>query len=105
MPGKLLYAADELSRAPSKSTDEQSRELEEEVEVHVVAVVASLPAIPERLSQYKEAQQRDRVCSRLAQYCKTSWPAKQTVRTDIVLYWKVRDSLTIICDGLLLYDD
>ena len=44
------------------------------------------------------------MCSRVADYCKTSWPAKQTVQMDIVPYWKVRDSLTI-CDGLLLYDD
>ena len=48
MPGKLLYTADALSRARSKSTDEQSRELEEEVEAHVVPVITSLHATPER---------------------------------------------------------
>ena len=57
VPGKLLYTVDALSWASNKSTNEHSRELEEEVEAHVAAVVASLHATPERLSQYRDAQQ------------------------------------------------
>ena len=52
IPGKLLYAADALSRAPSR--EEGDQELQEEVEAYVDHVtVPSIPATPQRLQVYK----------------------------------------------------
>ena len=42
--------------------------------------------------------------SKVAEYCQNTWQAKQTVRPELIVYWKGRDSLTMH-DGLLLYDD
>ena len=56
VPGKLLYTADALSRALSENKDISSRELEEEMETYITAVVSSLPVTPKRLHQYQEAQ-------------------------------------------------
>ena len=48
IPGKLLYAADALSRAPSR--EEGDQELQKEVEAYVDHVtVPSKPATPQRL--------------------------------------------------------
>ena len=55
VPGKLLYVADALSRAPSE--EEGDNELQEEVEAYVTHItVPSLPATPQRLQVYKQAQ-------------------------------------------------
>ena len=104
VPGKFMYTADALSRAPSESEDTSSKELEEEVETYIAAVVSSLPATSKRLRQYQEAQLKDPECSLVAEYCQSTWPDKQTVRPELKPYWKVRGSLTVH-DGLLLYDD
>jgi hypothetical protein len=104
VPGKLLYTADVLSRVPCRNEDKSSKELEEEVETYISAIVSTLPATAQRLSQYQGAQLKDPVCSLVAQYCQTGWPAKQTVKPELTPYWKVRDSLTMH-DGLLLYGD
>ena len=104
VPGKLLYTADALSRSPCQNGDKNSKELEEEVETYISAIVSTLPATAQRLSQYRDEQLKDPVCALVAEYCRTSWPAKQTVKPELIPYWKVRGSLTMH-DGLLLYDD
>lgn len=53
VPGKLLYTADALSRAPTFSA---TSKLEEEVKEYVDDVVAALPATERRLQEYRVAQ-------------------------------------------------
>ena len=56
MPGKLLYTADALSRAPTspvKPTEDDS--LQEDAELFVNAVVSSLSASKGRLGEYEKA--------------------------------------------------
>ena len=62
VPGKLLYTADTLSRAPI-ATDSISLSLQEEVEFFIQSVTDSLPASTTRLEMYKTAQDDDPVCS------------------------------------------
>ena len=69
LQGKLLYTADALSRAPCSSGDKKSHELEEVVERFVAGVTSALPATERRLKEYCQAQERDPVCSRAAEYC------------------------------------
>ena len=102
VPGKFLYAADALSRAPSR--EEGDQELQEEVEAYVDHVtVPSIPATPQRLQVYKLAQTEDSECSRIREYCKTQWPRQHSMESSLKPYWKVRGSLTL-CDDLLLYN-
>ena len=60
VPGKLLYTADALSRAPTGKVEENS--LQEEAKALVESVVESLPTSPQRLDVYKTAQEKDFVC-------------------------------------------
>ena len=102
VPGKLLYVADALSRAPTQGESEE--ELQEEVEAYVDHVtMSSIPATAARLQAYRQAQMEDAECSKVREYCQTNWPAKHSIESLLKPYWKVRGSLTL-CDDLLLYN-
>ena len=103
VPGKELYTADTLSRAPPRDGTMPSH-LEEITEAFVKEVtIPSLPAGTTTLANYRQAQQQDRESSLLIQYCQSGWPAKQTaVQLSLRPYWKVRSYLTV-CDNLLLF--
>ena len=63
--GKLLYAADALSRAPSsQALEREDEELQKEAQAYVDFVtLPSIPATPQRLNVYKQAQVEDKECS------------------------------------------
>ena len=98
VPGKLLVTGDALSRAPLSNEVEQDQEPEHIMEV----CVKHLPATQQRLSQYKQAQSVDPVCSSVMKYCRSEWPDRHYVEPALKPYWKVRGELTIHMD-LLLY--
>ena len=102
VPGKLLYTADALSRAPV-DTEDETTEFPAEVEAFVDSVIQSLPATSQRLEIYQRAQAEDSICSKVIEYCQSSWPEKRTLDLSITPYWKVRGSITVH-DGLLLYN-
>ena len=100
VPGKQLYTADTLSRAPSSAAEEPMK-LQAVTEAYVKEVaISSLPASSKTLDMYHRAQQDDPVCSTIMQYCQSGWP--HMVHTDLSPFWKVRDYLTV-CENLLLY--
>ena len=101
VPGKLLHLT--LSRAPTALAGEAA-ELEEEVELYVEGVVGALPVTGKRLQENCGAQAQDEVCSQVMQYCQNDWPGKDSITSDVLPYWKVRNSLTVH-NGLLLYND
>ena len=102
VPGKHLYTADTLSRAPVAGDEDDT--LQKEVELFVNAVVKrSLPATEQHLNTYRCAQEQDPVCQQVIEHCRKGWPRKGLVKPDIAPYWKVRSSLTV-CNQLLLYD-
>jgi len=73
VPGKTLYTADTLSRAPVNDGDANTRS-PEEIKVFVREITAALPADSDRLHSYSVAQAEDSVCSKLIQYCQSGWP-------------------------------
>ena len=106
VPGKLLFTADALSRAPvmATSVDIDSMALQQEVETFIESVTSTLPATQKRLEEYKQSQTQDATCSQVLKYCQTNWPERGQVSGDLVPYWKVRASLSV-CNNLLLYND
>ncbi len=102
VPGKLLYTADALSRAPIATTLDEDRSFQQEMEHWVHTIVQSLPASPQRLKQYCEAQAHDPVCSELMKYCRVGWPAKSHLKPELKPYWETRNRLSLSQD-LLLY--
>ena len=103
VPGKTLYTADTLSRAPLQGSDEASTlKTVAEIEQFVQAITASLPASPSRLDSYSKAQAKDEVCSKLINYCKSGWPTRNQLSRTLKDFWRFRGELTL-SDNLLLY--
>ena len=103
VPGKLLYAADTLSRAPLRGNNSDPRALEKQsdAELFIATVIFHLPASQPRLQVYQKAQATDSVCSRVIAHCKSEWP-KSCNDPELMPYWSVRGNLTLH-DKLLLY--
>ena len=100
-PGKDLHLADTLSRAPTSTPGVNSVAFTQEIESFLEPVIAALPASPDRLQQYREAQSSDAICSTLQKYCTSGWPDKRHLPSNIKPYWKYRGELTIV-DNMLL---
>ena len=100
VPGKLLYTADALSRAPQPVQDP---ELQEEAESFAEAITSTLPATNRQLEVYRQAQSDDRVCCKVMDYCQTGWPQKAPPDPSIGPYWRVRDSLSVQ-NNLLMFN-
>ena len=93
VPGKLLYTADTLSRAPVSSSEDST--LEELAELAMDATIAHLPASRDRLLEYTEGQTSDPLCSLVIKYCRTEWPGKKQVNEALAPYWEARGNLTL----------
>ena len=102
VPGKELYTADALSRAPSTpAQDARVVEEVEEVQLFANAVTTALPASEDRLTAYRKAQQEDTVCSQLMEYCRSGWPGRHKLYPEARQYWEHRGNLTVVNDLLL----
>ena len=105
VPGKLLYTADTLSRAPLPGCSENDTTLQNQAECFINAItIPSLPASSPTLDRYRRAQEEDETCRKVMEYCRSSWPDRHSVESSLKPLWKVRGLLTI-CDGLLLYNN
>ena len=102
IPGKSLYTADTLSRAPSTS-DVLNVGLQEETEAMMDTCVTHLPVTPKRWEEYQREQAEDRICSLVINYCQKRWPEKDHLQPDLIPYWKARSDLTVDKNNLLLY--
>ena len=101
-PGKLLYTADALSRAPINSPVDDSS-LTDEAEYFMDTCIALLPASKTRMDEFAQAQATDPVCSQVIKYCQEGWPTKHNLDGAVKPYWNVRGELTLSNNKLLLY--
>ena len=112
VPGKLLYTADTLSRAPAP-TDENDSRLQEETDAMMELCVYHLPASMElcvyhlpaskgKLDEYRKSQATDPICSSVIKFCH-SWPERSRIEPIIKPYWLVRGELTFDNNNLLVY--
>lgn len=99
-PGKFLYIADTLSRAPVEPPDDDDA-MEEDLHIHMNLLVSNLAVTPEKLQEIKFATEMDSELQRIIQYCKTDWPkSKNQVHSSIKPYYSFRHELHVI-DGLV----
>ena len=101
VPGKHLYTADTLSRAPVASPDATHTWEAAQTETFVHAIASYLPANSDRLHDYRTAQQEDSICSQLISFCKNGWANKGQLTGDLLQYWPVRGELSLHHDLLL----
>ena len=94
-----LITADTLFRAPVARQDDQYR-TEEEIDLYVQHVSASLSASNTQFERVREKQE-DEVCQTLRQYCNEGWPDSTRVPDALKPYWQTKDDLSVV-HGLLL---
>jgi len=83
VPGKLLYIADALSRAPIKGTPTLGEiATQEQVEIFIDSVTQLLPASSNRLQEYQNARHADPTCNQVIAYCKSKWPEKHSIKAN-----------------------
>jgi len=102
VPSKNLYTADTMSRAPLRDTIDESSVASQDTEQFVQSITESLPASTKRLQLYGESQARDKLCSKLIEFCTSGWPDRNRLSRDLKEYWRYCGSLTLSY-GLLLY--
>ena len=96
VPGKTLYTADTLSRAPVKDiSDDSSSYSSQEIEQFVQAITAAFPASPDRLDSYRKSQAEDSICSKLIEYCTSGWPNRNNLSRELKDFWRFRGELTL----------
>ena len=100
VPGKQLYTADTLSRAPISTSE--SYNLHEEADLLMQISIDHLPASSQRIDEIKKAQASDTVCSTLVSYCENGWPEKHALSLQLKPYWKWQGQLSTH-NRLLLY--
>ena len=107
MPGKLLYTADALPRAPvSPATLAEDDSLQEDAKLFANTVFSSLPASEEQLIKYQMVQQEDLTLIKVREYCSKGWPTKEAVEPELKPYWAVQGSLRLVLGkNLLLYNN
>ena len=76
VPGKELYIADALSRAPTSVAGVVSQKFQTELEEFIDTITSLLPASKDRLEEYHSAQKEDSTCSMIRHYCENGWPHK-----------------------------
>jgi len=103
IPGKEMYTADALSRAPITGPQEQDAQvLQQETEALVNGLLSNLPATNSRLEQIREAQFSDPVCQQIREYALSGWPDKSSIHmTTLKPYLPYTAEITVQ-DGLLM---
>ena len=101
VPGKMLYTADTLSRAPVDSADKTTL-VDAETEMFVQTILSQLPVSTSRLDDFRKAQNDDSTCSQLSKFCKEGWPSSHELSGELCRYFTVKDHLSV-ADNLLLY--
>ncbi len=102
VPGKSLWVADNLSRAPVKQSESQEdRELWEDTNMYVDSLLENLPASTSYPGQLREELKSDNICSSVMKLCVEGWTARSKSDPILKRYWAERAVLTVQ-DGLLL---
>ena len=104
VPGKSLFTADTLSRAPAPGNHDDSTSLQNETEAFVAAMASKLPTTSDRLEEFWKAQAADQTLSQEINFCQTEWPEESAVSSMVKPYWKIRAEFSV-CKQLLLRGD
>ena len=107
MPGKNLYVADTLSRAPISTSTKCDTSLEELAELAVETHTAHLPASSDTLDEFRREQDSDPFLTCIKGYCTNGWPDKPGTEPKLLPYWEVRGELTLhenllLCGGRIV---
>ena len=100
-PGKLMFLADTLSRAPLANENQSDFEKN----LQCVNVIDLTPISKQRIDQIGQHTAADDSLQNVAQYIEKGWPKTKKDVSDIVRpYWDIHGSLTVV-QGIIFYGD
>lgn len=99
--GKNLVTADALSRAPTSSATPTDKDHENETDLMVQQIIASVQSSPLTINDIKKETEQDELSQKLMNYCNNGWPEKCPNDEKVKPYWNCRNEITVQ-DGLLL---
>ena len=103
VPGKLLYTADTLSRAPYAQPTQNDHTFASETISYVSMMTRNLPATDKRLEEIRMHQSEDETCCLISKYVKDGWPEKSLITGMLHQYWPYKHLITIQ-EGLIMYE-
>jgi len=96
-PGRFMYTADTLSRAPSTNTTSQFSTTENEVEAYVLGIVSCIQVADNKQVEIREETSNDRVMKLLVQTIMSGWAEdRSNCHKDLLPFWNFRDELSVI---------
>ena len=102
VPGKELYTADTLSRAPVTNVNGVD-DLTDEINMFVNVVMQGLPVTDTWVEEIKRHQIEDETIREITRYVREGWPEKEKLKGIARHYWPYRAQLTLV-NELLLYE-
>lgn len=97
VPGKYMYVADALSRAPLPDTE--ITDVEKEMQVHVNLLISSLAVSKDKLHEIKVATNQDVTLGILKKYYLNGWPAtKNKCEPSTKPYWNMQGEIHVVND-------
>lgn len=94
-PGKLMFIADTLSRAPSETGTD--KEIHEDVTIHVNTLIENVSVSREKLQRIKEETEKDDSLQQITKYYLQGWPEhKRRLQESAKQYWTVKRELHVV---------
>lgn len=101
-PGKYMFIADALSRAPL--AEKMSEDVSSEVEIQSCFLIENVRFSHEKLDTVRNFVTKDKDCQLLIDHIKHGWPSdKYQVQEPIRAYWSFREALEYV-DGVIFKD-
>ena len=102
VPGKILQAADALSRINLNQPEASDTELAIEASFYLGTIMKNIPISEKRLKDIKLETELDEVSQKLMTYIQNGWPEKYEVNHLVRPYWEAKADITAE-NGILLY--
>lgn len=103
MPGKYMYIADTLSRAPLEET--MHDRVSTEVEIQTCFMITHVPFSQSNMEAIKKETESDSDCRWLIRYIMNGWPKhRRDVNERVNVFWPYREQLHCI-EGIIFKED
>lgn len=94
-PGKLMFIADTLSRAPTDTGSD--KEVNDDVTVHVNALYENMNVSQDKLQRIKDETTKDNSLVHVSNYYYQGWPEhKRKLQDTAKLYWTIKNDIHVI---------
>lgn len=104
VPGRLMFIADTLSRAPDASASSED-DMYSKVDIHVNSLYENCNISGDKLNMIKLETDKDIALNKVRDYYRVGWPlTKSLISSECKQFWSVKDDLHVI-NGVVFRGD